>query len=154
MYTRFLTYNSSLKQIAVGFLKMDKLISYNLKGKIIFERVGPDKFSCTYKNQYNSDVRRAYESIKSDNNYIYCLYSGRKAWKFKKGATSLNNIKDLYPKSILIFDWEGNPKLRVNLSHECRDFIIDKETNRLITLSLEEKPFHVYDFSKIKQALD
>ena len=154
MYTRFFTVNPEKKQIAVGYNLKDHLISYNLKGKKIFKKIGPDGIQPTYKNLYKPDERKAYESLISDQDYIYCLYSGREAWHYKDGSTSLNNIKENYPKSILIFDWEGNPKLRVNLSHECRDFIIDKETNRLITLSLEEEPFHVYDFSKIKNALD
>ena len=154
MYTRFISFNSLKKQIVIGFYKIDKLISFDLEGNKVFEKIGPDNIETSYKNQYQHNAKKAYYSIKSDGNYIYGLYSGRKSYIFNSKAITFDNIKHLYSKSILIFDWEGNPKLRVNLSHECRDFIIDKETNRLITLSLEEEPFHVYDFSKIKQVLN
>ena len=148
------TYNSYRKQLATGFYRMDKIVSYNLNGEKEFETKGPGDSKADYDKLYKSVEKKAYFSIKSDKNFIYALYSGRIGHKALSKAKTLNNIKRLYPKTIHVFDWEGNPKLEVNLRQECRDFTIDRETNRLITLSPSDTTFYTYDFNKINKKLD
>lgn len=155
MHTRFFTYNPYKKKFAVAFKNKDVLSCYNSQGKKIFEIIGPDEIKPDYNRLYKASEKMAYFSIKSDKKLIYGLYSGRNNYERLSKATTLNkNIKVLYPKTIHVFDWQGNPKLEIKLDKSINDFVIDKETNRLIGISSDDQSFVVYDFSKIRKALE
>lgn len=153
LYNNQFAYSPQNKKIALVFSTQDKLISYNLKGAKLFQRIGPDFIETTYKNQYDGNIKTAYWDVECDSQYIYGLYSGERKYKRPSDATKLTEIQLFHPKTIHIFDWKGNPKLKVKLEKRATDFVIDKETNRLITLSLSEKPFTIYDLSLIQNNL-
>jgi len=153
LYNSYFTYSPQNKQIALVFNKQDKLLSYNLKGEKLFQRIGPDFIEVNYNNQYESSKKEAYWDLESDSQHIYGLYSGKKSHTMPADATKLTDRQRFYPKTIHIFDWRGNPILKVKLEKQATDFVIDRETNRLITLSQSEKPFTVYDLSLIQNQL-
>mgnify|MGYP006282370401 CR=1 FL=1 len=153
-YRNLTTYNHHLKKLATAYNRFDTIKAYTITGNKLFQKVGPDFIKTNYKDLYRGSNKTAYWKMHSDNKYIYALYSGKKRYEMPSDANSLNNIKLFHPKTLHIFDWEGNPKLKINLDKSIVDFAIDKETNRLIGLSFEYESFVVYDFKKIKDALN
>jgi len=153
LYRSYFTYSPQNKKVAVVFVGQDKLITYNLKGEKLIKRIGPDFIETTYNNQYEASTKTTYWDVECDSQYIYGLYSGERSYKMPSDATKLTEIQLFHPKTIHVFDWQGNPKLKVKLEKQATDFLIDRETNRLITVSLSEKPFTVYDLSLIQNQL-
>ena len=155
LYTRFLTYNHDQRKLALGYFNFDKLKGFNLSGSLAFKKTGPDFIRAGHKDiRQPTKFKTAYHGLRSDNHYIYGLYSGRKAATRKPQSSS--GIKNVYPKNIHIFNWKGNPLLKVILDQPIVDFIVDKDNQRLIGLAYKNKPFSfvVYDFEKIQDALN
>ncbi|MFP4019945.1 MAG: BF3164 family lipoprotein [Bacteroidales bacterium] len=154
LYNNIMSYNPKNKLIAMGYIKFDTLSGYDIKGKEIFQTVGPDFIQSDYKTQYKIKSKNAFKSIRTDNKNIYALYSGKHKIEKLSDANNLTDAKVIQPNTIHVFDWQGNPKLKIKLDKSINDFVIDKETNRLIGISSDDQSFVVYDFSKIRKALE
>jgi len=153
LYNQRFTFNKKQNKFAIGFTSFDSLNCYNLSGEVVFKQTGPDFIESDYKTVYKRDEKTTYWSLESDDKYIYGLYSGKKKYEIPSNANTLKDVKLFHPKNIHIFDWQGNPKLKVKLDKPIVDFVIDKKTNRLIALSFQKGSFVVYDFKKIQNAL-
>ncbi|MFO7827781.1 MAG: BF3164 family lipoprotein [Bacteroidales bacterium] len=154
LYGKTYTYNHKKEMIVLGYHKFDTIKGYSLNGELLFQKAGPDFIENDYQSQYKIASKEAYKKIHHTNNYIFALYSGKPGIEKPSEANSLTDVKVIHPKTIHVFDWEGNPKLKIELDKSIIDFTIDNETDRLIGLSFEDQSFIVYDFSKIRNALE
>lgn len=74
----------------------------------------------------SEESRRQYLQVKTTNQNIYLLYSGK-----EKQDISHYSYSDI----IYVLDWEGNPLKRLKLDRQIADFVIDDYKNRLLALS-------------------
>lgn len=140
------------KNIIISFLHFDKIMLLDSSGNNIYIASGPDKIN-PKRNFYNNksfmttkNTKRGYGPCYKHKEYILCLYSGNSFFT-KKGYS----IKQQYFEHIHVFDEEGNPFIRYNLSHEIRDFIIDENNKRIIGISTNTpEPFIIFPLSKIE----
>ena len=135
----------SKNMIVIAYMYSDIIVGIDFKGNIIFQSQGPDNFQekPTAKNLMSPDATIAYEAVKTDNEYIYCLYQGD-----EKLLSENDEIIANYPRSILVFDWEGSPVLRMNLDHPAIDFVIDKNRKKIITYASDLGQVLTYDLPK------
>jgi hypothetical protein len=78
--------------------------------------------------------------VKMTNNYVVCAYSGK----------IFNNDESTLPETILVFDHNGNPKVKIKLREKCGRLAITKD-NRFIYASCYGGTYEIikYDISKI-----
>ena len=85
---------------------------------------------------YRSGNRRSCCHLRCDDNFVYYLYSGKPS---DADSPSYEGAR------LYVFDWEGNPVKRYELSHTACDFVIDK--GQLIGLSsYPSSTVYVYPF--------
>lgn len=94
-------YDKSTGNTFVSYYYSDLMESYDKEGHLLFRLQSPENFQPNYrtkgeeKNQRfveNKDTKVAYQSIASDDKYIYALYSGK------------NNTFGLTEKQLIFFD--------------------------------------------------
>ena len=71
----------------------------------------------------NSDTRYAFVKGKVTDQFIYLLYSGN----------NHNSSHLYYGKSIYVYDWNGNPVQKINLTGYVLDFVVTKDDSLLYT---------------------
>lgn len=86
-----------------------------------------------------------YWGISPENDYVYCIYSGRKPVEVMAEARDgLNYI------FIEQFDWNGNPIAKYKLD-QWGYFTVDEKNNKLILMSTRhDDPFFIYDLPSNK----
>jgi hypothetical protein len=117
-------------KIVLGYIHLDLLIIVDTLGTVLKKINGPI-FIDPAKN--NKKVITTYQDIEVDDNYIYCLFSGKEKFTKDKNGRSIR----VDSKSILIYDWNGNPIRRIDLDKSIYRFDIDKKNNRFLGYSTE-----------------
>jgi len=77
--------------------------------------------------------------IKSDNDFIYCLY------KNKPLIDEKTNLP-VYTNKINVYNWSGNPVAQLNFNHPVQTFTIDRKNNKIITYAPDMDSFMVYNY--------
>jgi len=97
-------------------------------GKVLSYRQGPDMITQVPDHTKQNQIS-TYESLQVDESFIYALYFG---------DTTLNENQELIaPKSIHIFNWEGEPVARIKLDHHLTSFTLDRKNKRLLGFCME-----------------
>ena len=139
------------EKIVMVYRNFDRMIIRDLKSDNFIETIGPDHIDP--KKQlalYEHERFDGYDGKpKFDEDYIYALYEGTIGTKvdFETGKMSA-----VYSKNIHIFDWDGNPVMKLILDHEVSAFVIDKENKRIIAFAVDaEDNIISYDISHIPE---
>jgi hypothetical protein len=118
---------------AVAYKKTDRIELYenDVLKKLI---IGPEHFEPVQQFRKEHDIilpedspktRYAFVNTVSDNDYIYCLYSGRE------------NINS--GNQILVFDWGGNPVKRLLLQEEAYMLTVTEKSGKKLLYTIAEK---------------
>jgi len=114
-------YNELKNKCIIASRFTNYLAVADMKGNPLFQLKGSK-----IRNKISKDWITFYE-IKSDEDFIYCLYVGRNITENTKDEVRVN-----YPTRLLIFDWEGRGRYNVSLDHPIMFFNIDKSRDILI----------------------
>ena len=89
-------------------------------------------------------IMQNYRMIKSSDNYIYALYIGKLEKDIGRGLNDFSN-------EIHVWDWDGNPIVKILLDAKIFTFDVDQTDEYLICSSLESLDvLYKYNFSQIK----
>ncbi len=137
----------SEKKIILAYMYTDIIVGIDFKGNILFQCQGPDVFQeePTAKNLMSKDVQIAFESVKADEKYIYCKYNGKSKLVNKEN----NEITANYGESLLVYNWEGKPILRIDLDHPFLDFVIDRNNKKIITYTSDLGQIFTYKLPEL-----
>lgn len=124
--------------VCIAYRYADVVAIVDMKGNIINKIQGPDQINQTPR--YGKDLINTYNSpIRADGQYIYCLYTGNIPIK--------DQNRVLYKTQYLhIFNWKGEPVMRIKFDHPVHSFIIDKQNKRIITYSFNKGKLFSYKF--------
>lgn len=87
-----------------------------------------------------------YWGISSQNDYVYCMYSGRKPVEVIDEWN--NGLRYIYVEQ---YDWNGNPVAKYKLD-QSGYFTVDEKNNKLILLSTgHDDPFFIYELPSKKE---
>jgi len=129
----------------------DRMIIRDLKDSSFAETIGPDHID-PQKQLGLYDHQRLYGydgKPKFDDKYIYALYTGTPGAKVD---FDLGKVSAVYPKIIHVFNWNGQPVMRLNLDHEISSFVHDRENKRVIAFSVDDLNSMIsYDISNIPE---
>jgi hypothetical protein len=143
-----LHYNSYHSKIVLADRNNNYIAVIDEDGNPIFQLEGTP-----VKNESSDDMggwgkHQTFYLIKSDKEFIYCLYRGSTMGMYDEET---GGIKSIYPTKLLVFDWQGLARYEINLNHEIMYFAIDEERERLIGNTQEfENGLVIYDLSILK----
>ena len=139
-----LHYNPYHNKIVVADRFQNYIAVIDQQGNPVFQLEGAQ-----LKSSESWDKSRSFYTIRSDKDYIYCLYRGHPMRVYNK---EMERAEFVYPSKLFVFDWEGVARYEVNLSHETMSFTVDEKRERLIGNSPEfENGLTIYDLSAIKK---
>ncbi len=143
-----LHYNPYHNKIVVAARKEDFIAVIDEEGNPVFQLEGPAVTSESPTDMGTWKKYKTFYLIKSDQEFIYCLYRGGPMGFYDR---ELGRLKLNYPKTILVFDWQGSARFKINLCHELLYMTVDAERNRLIGRLREfENQLIIYDLSALK----
>lgn len=111
------SYNNKTQKIAIAYFSFPLLLIRDLKGNVVKEVRFDDWPKYTSDNIYDASDYAI--GITSDAENIYVLYDGAKRKE---------------QMSILVFDWNGNPKQRLNINRSVA-FAVNKQQNYIIAIN-------------------
>lgn len=134
----FFVFHPTKPLICIAYRYTDVVAVVDMKGNIINKIQGPDQINQTPK--YGKDLINTYNSpIRADDQYIYCLYTGN--------IPIRDQNRLLYKTQYLhIFNWKGEPVMRIKFDHPVHSFVIDKQNKRIITYSFNKGKLFSYKF--------
>jgi hypothetical protein len=139
-----LHYNPYHKKIVVAARFENFIAVIDKEGNPVFKLEG-----APLKRSESWDKYESFSVIKSDKDFIYCLYTGGPISVYNK---EMGRREMIYPNKLLVFDWQGLPRYKVNLSHEVIFLTLDAERERLIgTTQKFENGLIIYDLSALKK---
>lgn len=91
-----------------------------------------------YEGEADNRINRyGFEDIFTTNNYIYTLYNGK---------TNIEN--NYFAKDILIFNWDGTPKIKLHSEIYLKCFCIDEKSMEIFAVAYDpEKTFCLVKFN-------
>ena len=138
-----LHYNPCHNKIVVAARFENFIAVIDEEGNPIFQ-LEPPPLKSESRDEY-----RTFYAIRSNQDFIYCLYIGGQIRVYNK---EMGRIEMIYPKKLLVFDWKGIARYEVNLNHGIMSFTVDAERERLIGSTQEfENGLVIYDLSALKK---
>ncbi|MBS3775753.1 MAG: hypothetical protein KGY70_11235 [Bacteroidales bacterium] len=145
---------SQKQKIIFAYNHADFIVCTDFEGNILFKRQGPDMIreetpkKMSFEKEAKINFKSTFNTIRSDNRYIYCLYNGR-----NNSYMEDEEIKHTAPKNLFIYTWEGSPVMRIKLDHPTSTFALDKENNRIITYpnDIGDLVYYNFDFDKLEE---
>lgn len=130
VFRKSVTANKKVEKIATSYMYTDLIEIYNFNGTRLASKFGPYEENPIYKIENArmkkvDETRINYISVKSTENYIYGLYSGRLA------SAPSNNVGNL----VHIFDWNGNFIEALKFKEFLFDITIDDKDDNLYGLA-------------------
>lgn len=135
IFSSFISVKPDKSKIATVGRYLDLIEIYDANGNLLNMLKGPDKdfdFKFDIENSLQQgamlklpETKRAYTGIKTTNNYIYLLYSG-------KERKDPNNYS--YSTVIYTVNWNGEPIKKYELDVPVSSFEIDEEKNIIYAL--------------------
>lgn len=153
MHTKwyYYTFHPSKEKVFIAYHYADIIVGTDLQGNILFQKQGPDDIQedpkhIDWREAIKNNRKTTYWRIRSDDKYVYCLYSGEIFFHPNKEKPI-----PIYGKSIFVFTWEGEPLIRLNLDHEANSFALDKDNNRILTFATDigELVYYNFPFNKL-----
>lgn len=135
IFSTFMSVKPDKSKIAIAGRYLDLLEIYDSDGNLLVMTKGPTKdfnFQFDIESSLNRgsmvklpETRRGYIGIKTTNNCIYLLYSGKE----RKNPNHYSYSNILYT-----FDWNGNPLNKYELDAQVASFEIDEKENKIYAL--------------------
>ena len=135
IFSSFINVKPDKSKIAIAGRYLDLLEIYDSNGNLLAMTKGPNKdfnFKFDIESSLNQgtmiklpETRRGYIGIKTTNNCIYLLYSG-------KERRNPNHYS--FSNTIYTFDWNGNPLNKYELDAQISSFAIDEKENKIYAL--------------------
>lgn len=138
------TVNRSLDRIAVAYTTSDVVNVLDLKGNTLKQLYGPGKL-IQAPNYLNTKKILTTTLMKSDNDFIYCLYQNSAIFDKETGSIPVRTNK------INVFSWEGAPVAQLSFNHPVQTFTIDRINGKIVTYAPDVDAFEVYDYPNILQ---
>ncbi len=137
--------NPENNRMVVAYRYFDLIEIYDLVSHTPLAEIrGPDHLKKNLqikRGRENNNAINAYElGMSSDERYFYCLYNGRPTRSGNEGIPDV-----YYPRTIHVFDWDGNPVARLILDREICSFALDRERNRIIAFAVNG-PFNFVEY--------
>lgn len=132
-----------LTKVAIAYRYSDTFQILDGSGNVISTLKGPDNIH-QIPEFGNLDQKITYKEVRSDDKYIYCLYSGE--------PLIIKKDQELIPtfaKQLRIFDWDGVPIANINFEKNVGSFVIDKQNNIIITFCPKTGNFVTYSLPDI-----
>jgi len=136
------TFHPSLGKAVIANRFSDILVIIDLKGNILRKVYGPNNNNQVPNPANNDLIKTYYNTISSDDNFIYCLYLNKKSLNEQQVSNS--------PNKILVYNWDGKPIAEINLEFTTGSFVIDKGNNRIVSYSTQVDDLVYYDLPKLK----
>jgi hypothetical protein len=136
------TINKSRKIIAITYATSDVVKFLDLNGNILKVLYGPGDL--IHIPEYgNLEQKMTNTFVKSDNDFIYCLYQNNllldEATGFSPIRTNLLNV----------YSWSGIPVAQLVLNHPIQTFTIDRKNKKIITYAPDVDAFEVYQYPDV-----
>lgn len=135
IFSSFMDVKPDKSKIVLVGRYLDAIEIYDTEGNLLTMLKGPDKlfdFKFDIESSLNrgamiklQETRRAYIGVKTTNQQIYVLYSGKE----RKDPTNYS-----YSNIIYTFDWDGNPINKYELDAQISSFAIDEKNNIIYAL--------------------
>jgi hypothetical protein len=135
----FYAINNSKKRIAIVYTRSDVIVFLDMNGNILKRVYGPGKTN-QIPNYYDQNQIITTTFIKSDDDFIYCLYKNKLPFDKKTGMFST------YANELNIFNWEGDPLAKLVFDHPVQTFTTSRENNKIITYAPDIDELVEYDF--------
>lgn len=132
----------NLKKIAIAYRYSDTFQILDTSGTILKTLKGPNK-THQIPEIRNFEQKRTYKQLQTDENYIYCLYSGEPLIIKEETGISIN-----YAQKLHIFDWNGAPVAELTFDKKVSSFVVDSSTNDIITFCPETGNIRKYQLPK------
>ncbi len=116
------------KRLAMACFYFNRIEIYDQNGGLIRRLTGPNEslpiIGIGRGNGENVFVetpktRITYSSLTADDNFVYCLYSGRTEKEYPD--------EELYCNQVFVFDWEGNPVKMLQTDVEISKITVDSK---------------------------
>lgn len=147
IFSKISTLKPDKTRFASAYDKVKMLRIYSDEGSLLNEirfksqtSIPEDLIFPGNKNSIGN-LKTFYQRIKSTNNYIYALYSG-------KSVGSISNVENGNPDicdEIHVFDWNGNPVVKFKLNKLVSSFAVSNMDDIIICYSLSN-PDKLYQF--------
>lgn len=138
-------------KIASAMTSFNRIDIFDVNGDLYKSIVEGPEIPEYLKNYLNSDednsestLQYFYSSIFTSNNFIYALYIGQMLSEY--GGKSI-------PTQLRIFDWEGNPLVRININDYLFSFTIDENRGLLFGVDYYNEKLLRYDIKRIIEKL-
>jgi hypothetical protein len=147
MASYFYAINDIKNRIAIIYTRSDVIAILDMDGNVLKRVNGPGKTDQipSYSGQ---DQIITTTFIKSDSDFIYCLYKNKLPFDEKTGMipTEANELN--------IYNWEGVPMAKLIFDHPVQTFIIDRVNNRVITYSpvIDKIVYYEFPFEEINKS--
>jgi hypothetical protein len=141
LFSKIITVKPDKKSFASVYEKFKILRIYNFDGSVKKEvqflnsvRFPKEIVENHFKNVDPKRLMIHYQKIKSTNNFIYALYSGRPLSIIPRDQRSMPNICN----EIHVWNWDGDPICKLILDKDIASFEISKDDSYIIGYSLFE----------------
>jgi len=143
----YYTIHPSKEIVFVAYHYADIIVGTDFKSNILFKKQGPDEILEDPKRinpnkAFKNERKTTYWCLRSDEEYVYCLYSGRNFFRKEE-----QEIVPQGAKTIFVFTWKGRPVIKIHLDRPATKFAIDKENDRIITFARDIGDLVYYNFS-------
>jgi hypothetical protein len=135
MFSTFLSVKPDKTKIALAGRYLDCIEIYDTAGLLLHLIKGPEKgFNFQYNQQSSLDrgalikseeTKRAYICLKTTDQRIYALYSGKE----KRDETGYSNSNIIYS-----FDWNGKPLTKYVLNCQINAFDVDETAKKIYAI--------------------
>lgn len=136
------TFHPSLDKAVIANRYSDFLFIIDSKGNVLKKVQGPNSNFQIPDPDNHDQILTYYNTISSDDNFIYCLYLNKKSFNEQQVPNA--------PNKILVYKWDGNPVAEINLEFTAMSFVVDKENNRIVSYSTQVDDLVFYDLPKLK----
>ena len=130
--------NINKQKIVFARRNDDILEIYNFDGKKLKTIQGPDIIEPSWlaKRIEFKDRIYTYNSLATDNNYIFAVYAGKK--KEKPG-----NWINAQGKNIFVFDWNGNPIKKITTDFHILSIVASEKRKKLFMIYFDGEYFRI-----------
>lgn len=142
MASYLFTINKSRNTIAIVYATSDVIKFLDLKGNELKVLYGPNDH-IQIPEYGNLKQKMTNTLVKSDNDFIYCLYQNNTLLDEASGFTPIRT------NLINVYSWSGIPTAQLILNHPIQTFTVDRKNNRIVTYAPDVDAFEVYQYPDV-----
>ncbi len=139
-FSKIITVKPDKTTFAAVYDKFQMLRIFSSNGKLLRELQFKDSQNLPksaiigdFEDINPNDIKTHYHKICSTNKFIYALYSGKTISEISKNNSGINDIC----KEIHVWDWSGEPVLKISLDKEFFSFSVSSDDSFIVCSSTE-----------------